>query len=413
MKALHVAPSRNSESSAAWRILAAQRKIGIDAEALVHKKFHANNTLQINSEFPVNYKNSQMVNSALRRITKSGHGSPWSYNFISPDFSKQLEGLEYDLINLHWLPSTISLKSLGKITKPIVITLHDVWNLTGGCHCNLECELWKIGCGECPQQPKHLPLVLKAESILNLKETAYGAASSLTIVAPSNWIGEMALASPLFKNRQIRVISNAIDPDEFKPLDYFKARAKLKLNPADKVALLVISGDVTAHHKGFDLLERIISEISLLKSEDDRVQYLVVGDSSGINGRIQRKNLNFLGQINSEEEMIQIYSAADVVLSTSRQDNLPNVLLEAMMCGKPVVAFNIGGIPNIVKPGITGELIAPFDCTDFAINTLEIFRKNKSFDSHVIRDAAIRRFSSDTVGQQYLKLYQEIIYESK
>jgi glycosyltransferase involved in cell wall biosynthesis len=254
--------------------------------------------------------------------------------------------------------------------------------------------------------------VLKAESILNLKETAYGAASSLTIVAPSNWIGEMALASPLFKNRQIRVISNAIDPDEFKPLDYFKARAKLKLNPADKVALLVISGDVTAHHKGFDLLERIISEISL-KSEDDRVQYLVVGDSSGINGRIQRKNLNFLGQINSEEEMIQIYSAADVVLSTSRQDNLPNVLLEAMMCGKPVVAFNIGGIPDIVKPGITGELIAPFDCTDFAINTLEIFRKNKSFDSHVIRDAAIRRFSSDTVGQQYLKLYQEIIYESK
>jgi glycosyltransferase involved in cell wall biosynthesis len=179
------------------------------------------------------------------------------------------------------------------------------------------------------------------------------------------------------------------------------------------VALLVISGDVTAHHKGFDLLERIISEISLLKSEDDKVRYLVVGDSSSISGRIQSKNLNFLGPINSEEEMVQIYSAADVVLSTSRQDNLPNVLLEAMMCGKPVVAFNIGGIPDIVKPGITGELIAPFNCTDFAIKTLEIFRKNKSFDSHVIRDDAIRRFSSDTVGQQYLNLYQKIIYESK
>jgi glycosyltransferase involved in cell wall biosynthesis len=400
MRAIHVAATRNSESSAAWRILSAQRQAGIDAIALVHK----NNRSMPNTElFPNNnpflkYSTVSKINSALRKFTHfKVQKLPWSYNFFSESNTEVFTKLNPDIVNIHWMPSVIDVHKLSEIKKPIVITLHDVWPLTGGCHCNLDCNKWRTGCSSCPQNSLMSGCKISANNIWIDKKEAYKAIDNLSVVAPSHWIASMAQQSPFFENRKISVIKNCADSNVFN-FDLSKKNfgRKTKL-------LYVVSGAIDQHHKGFDLLVDVLGKLE----RKENFQVVIVGESGSQRNKIKGVDTIYLENIKSQVEMSDIYKSIDLMISTSRQDNLPNTLIEASMCGIPVAAFDIGGISDIVVDDLNGKLFSSEDTSGMAlyIDGLAF----KELNQHEIAKETQQKFAYETCAREYKKHYNKVL----
>lgn len=409
MKVLHLAATRNSEASAAWRIMNAQRELGIDAQALVQENrfSRAHTNLLLKPEGKSNYRTALKRNSLLARI--SHHNKPrlpWSYNYTPSSNWSDIAKLDFEILNIHWVPSVLDLNNIALIKKPIVFTLHDVWPLTGGCHCNLDCVNWKTGCEECPQISKLIPNFLTASTNWFSKKESINEITKLAVAAPSNWIASMARESPIFAAREIQVVPNCVDSRIFQPTERISGKQKLGLESTKFHLLFVVSGDVSQYHKGFDLFVKVIDRLLETRLES-RLEIIIVGKSSNIHKSKWSGRIKHFGQIDSQEQMRDIYSAADVMISTSRQDNLPNTLIEASFCGIPIVAFDIGGIKDIVTPGLNGSLIEMGNVVDFALaieklsfqhlNPKEIFSDAKS------------KFSFTNSAQKYAALYNNLL----
>jgi glycosyltransferase involved in cell wall biosynthesis len=109
--------------------------------------------------------------------------------------------------------------------------------------------------------------------------------------------------------------------------------------------------------------------------------------------------------------MACIYSAADVMVVPSRQDNLPNTAVEAHACGTPVVAFNVGGLPDIIEHHKTGWLAAPFDTDDLGLGIQWILSDRQRWQvlSKHARDNAVAKYSPSVVVPQYVDYYQTVL----
>ncbi len=295
------------------------------------------------------------------------------------------------------MPSVIDVHQLSKIKSPIVITLHDVWPLTGGCHCNLDCNKWKIGCVNCPQNSLLSGFKISASNIWIEKRDAYKAIDNLSVVAPSRWIARMAEQSPFFENRQINVIKNCADSNVFNfDLSKKYSGRKTKL-------LYVVSGAINQHHKGFDLLVDVLGK---LKKKED-FQIIVVGESGSQRNKIEGIDTIYLEEIKSQVEMSNIYNSVDLMISTSRQDNLPNTLIEASMCGIPVAAFDIGGISDIVLDEVNGQLFSSEDTSGMAnyIDGLTF----KKLNQHEIAKKTQKTFSYEICAEEYKQHYGKVL----
>lgn len=407
MRIAHIAATRNSESSAAWRILSAQREAGVDARALVH--LNSKNVSETDV-FPDrglfrNYRSTARINSALRKVTYlNTENLPWSYTFFSDTNIEKIQEINPDIVNIHWLPSVLDIKLIHTINKPIVLTLHDVWPITGGCHCNLDCERWKIGCTSCPQTFPWTLFPLSAHHNWNTKLASFNKIENLSIVAPSNWIAEMAESSPLFENRLISVIPNCADTRIFTPINKIAAKRTIEVSRKKVILLYVVSGNINQYHKGIDLLKSVLRELAI---ERENFQLLIVGNHGSNNKDLEGVETKYLGEIDSQEEMSVIYNASDLMISTSRQDNLPNTLVEATLCGTPLLAFNIGGIADIIKDDFTGKLIGRED-----ISAMAKYISGKTYlNADVInyRSNSSMRFTFDYCSERYINHYKKIL----
>ena len=409
MKVLHLAATRNSEASAAWRILNAQRESGIDAQALVQENrfSRADTNLLFNPEGKSNYRIALKRNALLARISHYNKPRlPWSYNFKPSSNWSDIAKLDFEILNIHWVPSVLDLNSIALLDKPIVFTLHDVWPLTGGCHCNLEFVNWKTGCEKCPQISKSIPNFLSASTNWLSKKESLREIRKLAVAAPSNWIASMAKESPIFTGREIQVVPNCVDSRIFQPADRVSSKQNLGLELAKFHLLFVVSGDVGQYHKGFDLFEKVINR--LLETQlESKLEIIIVGKSVNIQNSKWSSRTKYFGEIDSQEKMREIYSAADVMISTSRQDNLPNTLIEAIFCGIPVVAFDIGGIKDIVTPGLNGSLIEMGNIVDFA-SAIEKLSFQRTDQKKIFSDAK-SKFSFSNSAQKYADLYKNLL----
>ena len=406
LKITHIAATRNSESSAAWRILSAQRRAGMNAEALVHvnSKNVPNTKTLLELSNGRRYQAAARFNAGIRKFTSLNKNNlPWSYSFFAAGNFKDLLLHESDIYNIHWIPSVLELSSLQLLKKPLVLTLHDVWPLTGGCHCNLDCEKWENGCSKCPQNSIPEVFSLSAAHNWKKKEKYFQAIDNLSIVAPSNWMADMAKRSPLFRNRIISTIPNCVDKGVFFPQDKMRAKKEIGISKSKYSLLFVVSGDIEQHHKGIDLLQKVLNDEVINK---EKFELIIVGDNHKSDLKFQEFTTRYLGSIDSQEKMNKIFNAADLIISTSRQDNLPNTLIEASFCGLPIISFNIGGISDIVQDGKNGRLIPAYDTSAMArviveMSSLQIIKSEVS-------EKAIRDFDFDKCAKSYNKHYQEI-----
>lgn len=327
------------------------------------------------------------------------------------DISKNTLVKEADVLHLHWInQGFLSLKSLERLfisDKPIIWTLHDMWSFTGGCHYAGDCSEYKNNCGNCPflKNPKAKDLSYR---ILKKKEKLFEKAKNLTFVTCSNWLAEKVKESYLLKNFNIKSIPNSIDTNLFSPQKREIARRKRKIN-SDKRIILFGAANIFDTRKGWKYLTQSLDVMYNKHPEiNDKVELMIFGKAQEeINLPYKVHNLSYL---NNPEEIAEVYSLADVFVLPSLEDNLPNTVMESLACGTPVVAFDIGGIPEMVKHNKTGFLATKKNSEELAEGIYQtLFKQNKTEIRTSCRQKVLNSYSENTISNLYWDLYESLI----
>ena len=315
--------------------------------------------------------------------------------FSMPTTDYTLEKLEViknaDIIHLHWIANFINYPSFFKAFKhkPIVWTLHDMNPFMGGFHYK----------NDYLNNKSYHAL---ESYLVKIKYNAIQKAENLHVIAPSNWLMNEAVNSGMFKSStQYRVIPNSINLEIFKPIEKKEARIHLSITD-DLPCILMVAEYYNHQRKGFDLL------IEALMSIDSRTFQVISVGSNKFNFDTSFR-VTELGILKSEKLFAMAYSSADLFVLPSREDNLPNVMLESFACGTPVLSFKTGGMQDWIIPDFNGLFANSTDAEGLKI-ALENFIKTKQrFDSKKIREFAIANFSQQEQASNYNDIYQSLI----
>jgi glycosyltransferase involved in cell wall biosynthesis len=318
-----------------------------------------------------------------------------------------------DILNLHWVAGFFDYREFFRklpARLPVVWTLHDMNPFTGGCHFDGGCGKFTERCGACPQLGSNDPADLSAqvwkrkrEAFSSLKST-----ESVHLVTPSRWLQGEVSKSTLMSKSLCTVIPNALDTEQFQPREQGAARKLLGI-PADSAVILFLADWAGEKRKGFDLLVEALKPFR----NDPRVYLLAAGRE--LPAHDLGPQLVTTGYLTGEKQLSWVYSAADVFVLPSLQDNLPNTALEALSCGVPVVGFDVGGIPEIVREGETGLLVPAKDVAGLRAAITAVL-ENK--DARVRMSEAGRRYAIANYGleiqaRRYLELYTELLARAK
>jgi glycosyltransferase involved in cell wall biosynthesis len=319
---------------------------------------------------------------------------------------------EADILNFHVIHgqffSYLALPFLTK-NKPAVFTVRDMWPLTGHCAVSYDCERWKTGCGNCPYPSAPPALPTKRDSThmeWKLKNWAYRQ-SRLTVVTLSRRMTEQARQSML-GHFPIHHIPNGVDTEAYRPLDPALGRTVLGIPPGKKV-LMFAAGYLNRQHKGSDLLAKALRALPpTLKSE---IVLILLGEGGEALADMFDVPVMPLGFVGGQRIKAVAYSAADLVVLPTRGEGLPNVLLESMACGTPMVSFDVGGVPDLVRPGVTGYLARPEDAQDLAQGIRQLLEDAplRRVMSQQCRAIACAEYSTKLEVQKYIALYDSLL----
>jgi glycosyltransferase involved in cell wall biosynthesis len=317
--------------------------------------------------------------------------------------------LKADILTLFWVNGGFMRPGdLAGLAQPIVWRLSDAWPLTGGCHYPGGCAKYESGCGECPQ------LRTRFMDDTSRRQFRRKAASwrdlDITIAAPSQWIADLAARSGLHHGREIVVIPTGVDVQTFCPRPRDEARHRLGLPLDERIALFGALSPVGDKRKGFEDLCVVLRELTRQQAGTS-IRPVVVGAVPEEAKGLLPPQTMYLGYLKEEASLVDAYSAADVVLVLSREDNLPNVALEAIACGTPIVAFGAGGMPDVVHHMHNGYLATPYDAGDVLNGIVWVLENNQRYQQlrSNARSLAEQRFSSELQAKGYLALYQKLL----
>jgi len=307
-----------------------------------------------------------------------------------------------NLVHLHWVGhSMLRVEELARLRCPVVWTLHDTWAFTGGCHYTGSCEGFRKQCGHCPQLASLVENDLSRD-LMHRKSKAFEKLN-MTIVTPSRWLAEVARQSSLFNGRRIEVIPNGLDTDTFKPIDHDVARRYLNLPPNEPV-LLFGAHWLPDPRKGGDLLCEALSHL------DIPCTLLTFGEGQLPTESIHRVTVRPLGSLTDDMSLAMAYSAADVFVCPSREDNLPNTVAEALACGTPCIAFDVNGLPDMIEHQKNGWLVRPFDPADLAKGIRWLVQHPQKDElRRAARETAVSEYSMAVMEERYAALYADLL----
>ncbi|ADE35624.1 glycosyltransferase family 4 protein [Methanohalophilus mahii] len=389
---------------AAYRLHQGMQQIGMNSKMLVQKKSSADNSV-IGPKFNFWNKLSGVRNLADRfplQMYRGFQNTPWSPQWLPNNIDKKIDRIEPDIVHLHWIcGGFVPISQVAKIKQPIVWTLHDMWAFTGGCHYNGTCDKYKQECGGCQQ------LGSNREDDLSRwvwrRKKKYWEDLDFTVVTPSNWLADCARSSSLFEDKRIEVIPNGLDLQKYKPVDKEEAREALNLPQDKNLVLFGAMNSTKDKRKGFQYLKAAINMLS----EDLEFEAIVFGNS-GSDDQLDIP-VNYLGRI-PDNMLTSVYSAADMFVAPSLQDNLPNTVMEALACGTPSVAFDIGGMSDMIVHKENGYLAKPFDTEDMAkgMEWVVASDQRKQKLSEGSRKYVENKFELEHIARKYTNLYSEI-----
>lgn len=303
------------------------------------------------------------------------------------DITRTREFREADIIHLHWInQGFLSLRSLEKIFqsgKRVVWTLHDQWPYTGICHYTEDCTHYRTSCHDCPLLTHPGPKDL-AYKVFEEKRRIY-ADANLSFIGCSRWIAEEARKSALTAGHRIVSIPNAIDQTVFRPVPKQEARKDFNLPEQEKIVLFTCQ-KVTDERKGGRYLEEALRQLP-------DVRLIRVGKGGDY-------------EIHDPAVMARLYAAADVFVTPSLQDNLPNTIVEAMSCGTPCVGFQVGGIPEMIHHLEDGYVARYRDANDLAQGIRYVLNHPE------LRQSAARYARETYNPERIARLYMEVYRNS-
>lgn len=406
MRVVHVSASDGGGGAAraAYRLHQALRADGVDSKMVVARK---------TTQDPFVYGPTGLVGDVLSTLSAAlewlpvkayglsvRHFSPGF--FTSPGVVRQVNSLNPDVVHLHWIAGgALGIRGLRRLAAPLVWTLHDMWPFTGGCHYDRGCGRHREGCGRCP--------ILGSSSRFDLsrlqawrKRRAISRMGKVRFIGSSSWIAAEAGVSLIARRSEIEVHPNPVDHNVFAPVEKSFARRVLGL-PTDVPLLLFVAAKPTTNPvKGFD---HLVDAIERLRAAEANLVLVGAVDASTL--PMLPVRVHVLGELHDDVSLTLAYSAADVAVVPSVQDNAPLVVSEAMACGTPVVAFSIGGLPDLVRHRETGFLASPFDPVEFATGIDWVLAENREGRiGAAARESVVRRYDPIHVARAYVRAYE-------
>ena len=361
----------------------------------------------------------QKIKARLARLWWEHKNRHWStdnpilhsFGQVSAGIVNEINTSDAEIVNLHWIAKLLSIDDIGQITKPIVWTVHDMWAFCGGEHVAPDHAQSRFRQGYLENNRPAGESGPDLNRLTWLAKRNAWARQNFSVVAPSRWMASCVEQSVLFREAAVRVIPNPLDTESlWRPVDQKQARDCLGLKQ-DKSYILFGSAGGMTQLKGEDLLRAAMPKV--VAALGPNVELLIFGQyaPAGAEASSWPCPVNWLGPVRDDYVMACIYSAADVMIVPSRQDNLPNTAIEAHACGTPVVAFKIGGLPDIVEHQHTGWLAAAFDTEELGQGIHWVLADKERWHrlSAAARACAVAKYSPKVVTPQYIDYYRSVL----
>ena len=410
MKIVHLnySDSIGGAARAAHRIHHAVRGVGVDSTLRVNRATLSDPTVVGPATAPGRLlgKARRFLAAPWQRLLKEGSPGLHSPACIPSRWASRLNVSAADLVHLHWINcEMMSIADIGRLTKPVVWTLHDMWAFSGAEHYT-DGVRYREGYSTA-NRPPH-------ESGFDLDRWTWRRKQrhwrrQFQIVTPSRWLASCVEQSVLMRDWPVTVIPNPIDTKIWWPADKLLARQKLNLPPNRPILLFGALGGDEDPRKGFDMLRDALQQLRgrINGQELKGLELIVIGQLAPTQDTSLGFPIRHTGYLHDDEKLRLLYSAADAVAVPSRLEAFGQTASEAHACGTPVVAFNTGGLADIVAHRQTGYLAKPFDVQDLAagIEWVLAARTNGQDLGSPARERACRLWDSTVVARQYAELY--------
>lgn len=412
MKILYLngADIEGGAARAATRLLQGVSSQGIDARLLVQRK-SGDDPLIDGPRSPIGKAFSFVrptIEQMLFDITPGKMNGPFCAAFLPDGLSARVARRAPDIVHLHWVARMMRLETLRRLTMPIVWTMHDSWAFTGGCYLPGDCTRFRESCGTCPILGSAQESDL-SHRIWQRKQQAWHGLN-LTIIAPSRWMASRAKESSLFCNKRVEVIPNGIDIATYKACDKNSARDFFSLPQDKRLILFGARGLTSDRNKGFHLFTEAIYQLAGTP-ENEMIELVIFGSEPAYPPPNLGFKTHYLGLQHDDVRLALLYAAADVFVLPSIQENLPYTAMESMACGTPCVAFNQGGVPDLIDHEQNGFLARPYEPDDLARGIAWVLEDTGRVEnlSRQARHKVEREFSLEMITARHMELYREIL----
>jgi len=410
MKIIHLslADIRGGAFAAAYRLHHCLREAGVDSWMWVNQFRSGDWTVEgprNKLEKAMAIIRPQVVRPFVNTL-KTANPVLHSPAILPSSWVKRINASDADIVHLHWVQDEmLSIAEIGQIKKTIVWTLHDMWAFCGAEHLAWDSR-WRDGYSR-RSRPDH-------ESGFDLNRWTWERKRKhwrkhFQVIAPSQGLANSISQSALMKDWPVQVIPNPLDTEIWQPVQSVLARQIFHLPSDIPLLLFGAIGGTADYNKGFDLLQSALGYLRYLR-QTSPLELVVFGQREPEHPPDLGFPIHYVGHLHDDLSLRLLYSAVDIMVVPSRQEAFCQTASEAHACGTPVVAFNIGGLPDIVEHQRTGYLAPAFDTQEFAngIQWVLAQRQTGSFGKHA-RARAVERFSYPVVAAQYQAVYQQAI----
>ena len=415
MKVLHLSTydTNGGAARAAYALHQSMLQEGLASEMWVGRKGSDDPTVQ--SVAREKLRVTSILDRQLWKLQRSNAEtwrSPARFSALS---AEEINRSDVDIVNLHWITDGfLSIEEIGNIQKPIVWSMYDMWPFSGTEHYGTDGfdARWRSG-----YTRDNRPL---NESGFDIDRWTYQRKvqhwlrqlSPIHMIPASTWLLDALQKSALMSGFPASLIPHVVDTTNFLPCRIGDARSLLGLTLRERVVLFIASAGIGDSRKGWSLLSRAIA---LSPALGTNLTAMIVGPipDSAVRAKVARScpaRIKWLGIIDSDEMLKMTYCAADVTAVPSLADNLPLTVLEALSCGCPVVAFNNGGIPDLITHGVNGFLASENDPRDLSIQISAGLNLSRAPGvRRAIRKLAVDQWSPTTIVSQYNQVFETVI----
>lgn len=352
------------------------------------------------SDYPQSIKCSEFFPKfqALKSRIKGNYG--FNSNKTTKRLILELERIKPDIVHLHNLHShncnlEVLMDYLRNKDIKVIWTFHDCWAFTAYCpyFVMAKCDQWKTGCNKCVQYKSFSWIKDRSEWLYNKKRNAFSD-MNLTIVTPSQWLADLIKQSFL-QNYSVKVINNGIDLSVFKPIE---SDFRIKNGISEDQFLILGVAIQWGQRKGVDVFIRLAERL-----DNKKFRIVLVGTDNIVDKQLP-ENVISLHRTSNQQELAEIYTAADLFVNPTREDNFPTVNLEANACGTPVLTFRTGGSPECINE--KSGMVVDCDDEEALYNAILKIKNEKLFSEESCLENAFN-FSENAQFEKYVELLNE------